>query len=125
MAPVLEVENLATHFALREGLVKAVDGVSFSIAPGEVLGLVGESGSGKSVTGFSIMGLVDPPGRVVEGSIRLEGRELVGLSESEMRGLRGRRPGVADHRAQGARAEVADPHRRLDRLTEPVCVFAR
>ncbi len=91
MAPVLEVENLATHFALREGLVKAVDGVSFSIAPGEVLGLVGESGSGKSVTGFSIMGLVDPPGRVVEGSIRLEGRELVGLSESEMRGLRGRR----------------------------------
>ncbi|MBL8590202.1 MAG: ABC transporter ATP-binding protein [Methylobacteriaceae bacterium] len=91
MAAVLEVENLATHFALREGLVKAVDGVSFSIAPGEVLGLVGESGSGKSVTGFSIMGLVDPPGRIVSGSIRLEGRELVGLSEDEMRGLRGRR----------------------------------
>jgi peptide/nickel transport system ATP-binding protein len=91
VAAVLEVDDLATHFALREGLVKAVDGVSFSIAPGEVLGLVGESGSGKSVTGFSIMGLVDPPGAIVSGSIRLEGRELVGLSENEMRGLRGRR----------------------------------
>src|SRR4051812_20207014 len=63
--PVLEVSNLATHFFTRAGVVKAVDGVSFALARGEVLGLVGESGSGKSVTGFSLLGLVDPPGRIV------------------------------------------------------------
>jgi peptide/nickel transport system ATP-binding protein len=68
-----------------------VDGVSFTLARGEILGLVGESGSGKSVTGFSLIGLVDPPGRVVGGSIRFDGRELVGLKPGEMRALRGRR----------------------------------
>ena len=88
--PVLEVDNLSTHFFTRDGVVRAVDGVSFTVAPGEVLGLVGESGSGKSVTGFSIMGLVDPPGRVVGGSIRLNGQELVGRSEAELRAVRGR-----------------------------------
>ena len=61
------VENLNTYFFTKAGVVKAVDGVGFSINRGEILGLVGESGSGKTVTGFSIMGLVDPPGRVVEG----------------------------------------------------------
>jgi peptide/nickel transport system ATP-binding protein len=90
-APVLAVENLATHFFTRAGIVKAVDGVSFSLAAGEILGLVGESGSGKSVTGFSLLGLVDAPGRIVSGSVRLEGRELVGLPERELRRLRGRR----------------------------------
>ena len=68
--PLLEVEGLRTHFFTRAGVVKAVDDVSFTVGRGEVLGLVGESGSGKSMTGFSIMGLVDPPGRVVDGSIR-------------------------------------------------------
>ena len=62
-----------THFDTRAGVVKAVDGVTFDVAAGEVVGLVGESGSGKSVTGFSILGLIDPPGRIVGGSIRLEG----------------------------------------------------
>src|SRR3546814_10007142 len=62
-APTLEVRDLATHFFTREGVVKAVDGVSFRVGKGEVLGLVGESGSGKTITGFSILGLVDPPGR--------------------------------------------------------------
>ncbi|HEX8165558.1 MAG TPA: ABC transporter ATP-binding protein [Beijerinckiaceae bacterium] len=90
-APVLAVENLATHFFTRAGVVKAADGVSFALAPGEVLGLVGESGSGKSVTGFSLLGLVDAPGKIVSGSIRLEGRELVGLPNHELRRLRGRR----------------------------------
>jgi peptide/nickel transport system ATP-binding protein len=88
-APVIEVSDLKTHFFTRAGQVKSVDGVSFSVAAGEVLGLVGESGSGKSVTGFSIMGLIDPPGRIISGSIKLNGKELVGLSEDEMRKVRG------------------------------------
>ncbi len=88
---VLAVENLRTHFFTRNGVVKAVDGVGFSVAPGEVLGLVGESGSGKTVTGWSILGLVDPPGRIVAGSIRLDGEELVGCPEERLRDYRGRK----------------------------------
>jgi peptide/nickel transport system ATP-binding protein len=88
---VLEVEGLVTEFATREGPLRAVNGVSLSLKPGEVLGLVGESGSGKSVTGYSILGLIDPPGRIAAGSVRFEGRELVGLPESELRALRGKR----------------------------------
>jgi peptide/nickel transport system ATP-binding protein len=89
--PLLEVQDLATHFFTRAGVVKAVDGVSFRLAAGEVLGLVGESGSGKSVTGFSLLGLIDPPGRIVSGSVRFEGRELVGLDLANLRRVRGRR----------------------------------
>jgi peptide/nickel transport system ATP-binding protein len=91
MPPLLVVDNLRTHFFTRAGIVKAVDGVSFSVQRGEVLGLVGESGSGKTVTGWSIVGLVDPPGRIVEGSVRLDGEELVGASEQSLRDCRGRR----------------------------------
>lgn len=91
MSPLLAVEGLRTHFFTKAGVVKAVDDVSFTLARGEVLGLVGESGSGKSITGYSIMGLVDPPGRVVEGSIRLDGRELTTLDAESMRKLRGNR----------------------------------
>ena len=87
--PVLAVADLKTHFFLRDGVVKAVDGVSFTVARGEVLGLVGESGSGKTVTGWSIIGVLDPPARIVEGSIRLAGEELVGLSEERLRHYRG------------------------------------
>ncbi|MDH3667188.1 MAG: ABC transporter ATP-binding protein [Paracoccaceae bacterium] len=86
---VLSVEGLQTHFFTRAGVVKAVDGVDFAIERGKVMGLVGESGSGKSVTGFSIIGLVDPPGRVVGGSIRFQGEELIGASDRRMRELRG------------------------------------
>lgn len=89
--PILEVSDLRTHFFTRAGVVKAVDGVSFSIGSGEIVGLVGESGSGKSVTGFSLLGLVDPPGRIVSGSIRLDGEEMIGRSWSDLRSLRGSR----------------------------------
>ncbi|MEE8308600.1 MAG: ABC transporter ATP-binding protein, partial [Gammaproteobacteria bacterium] len=87
----LEVEGLKTHFFMTEGVAKAVDGVSFSIGSGEILGLVGESGSGKSVTGFSILGLVDPPGRIVEGRVRFRGQDLLGLDEEALRKIRGAR----------------------------------
>ncbi len=87
---LLSVENLKTHFHTRAGVVKAVDDVSFTLEPGEVLGLVGESGSGKSVTGFSLLGLVDPPGRITGGRILFEGRDLVGLPETALREIRGR-----------------------------------
>ena len=85
----LQVDGLRTHFLTKDGVVKAVDDVSFQIDRGEVLGLVGESGSGKSVTGFSILGLVDPPGRIVGGRILFWGKDLVALPEAEWRDLRG------------------------------------
>ncbi len=90
-APLLAVRDLRTHFHTRAGVARAVDGVSFDLAPGEILGLVGESGSGKSVTGFSLLGLVDPPGRIAGGSVMFDGRDLVGLPAEAMRALRGRR----------------------------------
>jgi peptide/nickel transport system ATP-binding protein len=90
-APTLQVRNLRTHFATRAGVVKAVDDVSFTVARGEVLGLVGESGSGKTVTGFSIIGLIDPPGRITGGSILYQGQDLAKLTEPQMRALRGER----------------------------------
>ncbi len=88
---LLQVRGLATHFSTRTGLAKAVDGVSFNVAAGEIVGLVGESGSGKSVTGYSILGLIDPPGRIAAGSVRLEGEELIGMPHARLRTLRGRR----------------------------------
>jgi peptide/nickel transport system ATP-binding protein len=88
---LLRVEGLRTHFFTKAGVVKAVDDVSFTVGKGEVMGLVGESGSGKSMTGYSIMGLIDPPGRIVEGRIELGGRDLAALSAEELRHLRGNR----------------------------------
>src|SRR3954454_1599048 len=90
-SPTLEVRNLKTHFFTRAGVVKAVDDVSFTVERGKVLGLVGESGSGKSVTGFSIIGLVDPPGRIAGGQILFQGTDLASLDERAMRNLRGDR----------------------------------
>ncbi len=89
--PVLSVENLRTHFFTKAGIVKAVDDVSFTINKGEILGLVGESGSGKSMTGYSIMGLIDTPGRVVSGKIMLNGTEVSNYNNAQWRSLRGNR----------------------------------
>jgi peptide/nickel transport system ATP-binding protein len=90
-SPTLDVRNLRTHFFTSEGVVPAVDDVSFAVDAGRILGLVGESGSGKSVTGFSIMGLIDAPGRIVGGSILYKGHDIVKMSEREWRQLRGNR----------------------------------
>jgi peptide/nickel transport system ATP-binding protein len=88
--PLLEVEDLRTYFFTRDGIVRAVDGVSLSVGEGGTLAVVGESGCGKSVTSLSILRLVQsPPGRIVSGSIRFQGRDLLGLSEAEMRQIRG------------------------------------
>jgi oligopeptide transport system ATP-binding protein len=88
---LLEVEDLGTHFFTREGVVQAVDGVSFSLEKGKTLGIVGESGCGKSVTALSIMGLIPkPPARIVSGSVVFEGRDLTKLSDKELEDVRGR-----------------------------------
>jgi oligopeptide/dipeptide ABC transporter ATP-binding protein len=89
--PLLEVKGLKTYFYTEDGVVKAVDGVDFEVYPGEVLGLVGESGCGKSVSSFSILRLVSPPGKIVEGEIFFEGRDLLKLPESDMVHMRGDR----------------------------------
>ena len=88
-SPTIEVKDLKTYFFTKGGIAKAVDGVSFSVGRGKVLGLVGESGSGKTVTGFSILGLVDEPGRIVGGEILYRGENLVSASSDRMRELRG------------------------------------
>lgn len=86
---LLEVKNLHTYFFTNKGIVKAVQGVDFTVEAGKTLGIVGESGSGKSVTSFSILNLIDHPGRIVEGEINFNGKNLVGISNDEMRGIRG------------------------------------
>jgi len=86
---LLRVEDLHTHFTTDAGVARAVDGVSWEIGPGETLGLVGESGCGKSVSAFSILRLVDAPGRIAGGKILFKGRDLLALSKSEMRRVRG------------------------------------
>jgi peptide/nickel transport system ATP-binding protein len=90
----LEVRDLRVEFPTRRGTLRALDGVSFSIAPGEVLGVVGESGAGKSITGLAIIGLLEPPGRIGAGEVRLEGRRIDDLPSEELRKLRGRKIGV-------------------------------
>ncbi len=89
--PLLDVQNLKTYFFTEDGVVKAVDGVDFTVYPGEVMGLVGESGCGKSVTSLSIMRLIGIPGKVMEGEILFEGRDLLKFSEAEMVDMRGNR----------------------------------
>jgi peptide/nickel transport system ATP-binding protein len=91
---ILEVRRLKVQFPTRRGTLTAVDEVSLSIAPGEVLGLVGESGAGKTLTGLAIIGLLEPPGRIAGGEVRLEGRRIDNLPHEELRRVRGRQIGV-------------------------------
>lgn len=90
MSAALEVRGLTTQFSTRKGDVTAVNDVSFSVQPGRILGLVGESGSGKSVTGFSIMGLIDAPGKITAGQVMVQGTDMRGMSLEEQRKMRGR-----------------------------------
>jgi oligopeptide/dipeptide ABC transporter ATP-binding protein len=125
--PLLEVRNLKTYFFTEDGVVKAVDGVDFSVYPGEVLGLVGESGCGKSVTSFSIMRLVGVPGKIIEGEIFLEGKNLLLLSEAEMVKMRGYRMSMIFQQPQSSLnpvfkvadqvAEVLQIHQGMDKET--------
>ena len=89
MTKALDVRNLTTRFETRKGMVTAVNGVSFSVDRGRIMGLVGESGSGKSVTGFSILGLIDKPGRITDGAVLVEGEDLRSLKPEALRKLRG------------------------------------
>jgi oligopeptide/dipeptide ABC transporter ATP-binding protein len=100
--PLLEVKNLKTYFYTEDGTVRAVDGVDFSVYPGEVLGIVGESGCGKSVTSLSIMRLISVPGKIVEGEINFDGKNLVTASEEEMMQVRGNRISMIFQQPQSA-----------------------
>jgi peptide/nickel transport system ATP-binding protein len=92
--PILSVRDLKVGFPTRRGTLIAVDGVSFDVAPGEVLGVVGESGAGKSLTGAAVIGLIEPPGRMLDGEVYLGGRRIDTLPPAEMRKVRGRRIGM-------------------------------
>ena len=91
---LLQVKNLVVEFPSRHGTLRALDEISFEIAPGEILGVVGESGAGKSLTGASIIGLLEPPGRVASGQIMLQGQRIDNLSNDQMRSIRGRKIGA-------------------------------
>lgn len=94
MTKLLELKNLVVEFPSRHGTLRALDGISFEIAPGEILGVVGESGAGKSLTGASIIGLLEPPGRITSGEIILKGQRIDNLSNDQMRSIRGRKIGA-------------------------------
>src|SRR6187551_2017646 len=94
MTPVLSVRDLKVEFPTRRGTLTAIDGVSFDIAPGEVLGVVGESGAGKSITGTAVIGLIEPPGRIAGGQVLLKGQRIDNLPQEQLRKIRGKRIGM-------------------------------
>jgi peptide/nickel transport system ATP-binding protein len=115
---LLEVRDLTVHFDTEDGLVEAVDGVTFTVRSGEILGVVGESGSGKSVTALALLRLIRPPGRIVQGAVRFEGTDLVGLSEDEMRAVRGTRIAMVFQSPRTALNPVLTVGRQISRLFE-------
>ena len=94
MAPLLEVRNLTVEFPTRRGVLRAIDDISFAIAPGEILGVVGESGAGKSLTGAAVIGLLEPPGRIGGGQVLLDGKRIDNLGPDRMRAIRGKQIGA-------------------------------
>ncbi len=120
--PVLSVRNLIVEFPTRRGVLRAIDDLSFDIAPGEVLGVVGESGAGKSLTGAAIIGLLEPPGRVAGGEIRLGGERIDNLSPERMRTIRGKRIGMI---FQDPLTSLNPLYRIGDQLTETILTHER
>jgi oligopeptide/dipeptide ABC transporter ATP-binding protein len=120
--PLLEVKNLKTYFYTEDGVVKAVDGVDFYVNPGEVLGLVGESGCGKSVTALSIMRLIGVPGKIVEGEIFFEEKDLVKAPEKEMMHIRGNRISMIFQQPQSALNPV---FRAGDQISEVLSIHQK
>ena len=115
--PVLSVRNLQVEFKTRRRALHAIDGVSFDIAKGEVLGVVGESGAGKSVTGSAVIGLIDPPGRIAGGEVRLSGLRIDNLPPERMRRIRGKRIGMV---FQDPLTSLDPVYRIGDQLTETI-----
>jgi peptide/nickel transport system ATP-binding protein len=116
--PLLEVSGLRTSFATRDGIVRAVDGISFSVDRGEIMGLVGESGCGKSVTSLSIMRLVPPPGRTEAGTVIFEGRDLLTLSPEQMRSVRGQQLAMIFQQPTSSLNPVWDVGRQIGETLE-------
>jgi len=118
VSDLLEVRDLAVHFATDRGVVEAVDGVGFTVRAGEMLGLVGESGSGKSVTAMALLRLIRPPGRIVRGEVRFEGEDLLALSEEQLRSVRGARISMVFQSPRTALNPVLTVGRQIARLFE-------
>ncbi len=117
---VLEVEGLKTYFYTLRGIVRAVDGVSFSLKRGETMGLAGESGCGKSTVAWSLLGLVPPPGRIVEGSIKIDGMDITKMTEEEIRAkVRWKKISMV---FQGAMNALSPVHKVGDQITEPLII---
>src|SRR6266550_58299 len=116
--PLLEVAGLRTSFATRDGIVRAVDGISFSVDRGEIMGLVGESGCGKSVTSLSIMRLVPPPGRIEAGTVTFEGRDLLKLRSEQMRSIRGQQLAMIFQQPTSSLNPVWDVGRQIGETLE-------
>src|ERR1700751_5623141 len=120
---ILEVENLRTYFYMRGGIIRAVNGVSFSLNQGETMGIVGESGSGKSVTCYSILGLIPkPPGKIVSGHASFGGVDLLNCSDQQLRQIRGRRISMIFQDPMTS----LNPYMRIsDQVIEPLQVHER
>src|SRR5437764_8477245 len=124
--PLLEVKELHTEFRTGAGVVRAVDGISYTVDPGETVAIVGESGSGKSVSALSVMRLIpDPPGRITGGEVWFAGRDLMTLSEEEMRRMRGREVGMVFQEPMTSLHPVLKIGRQMTEPVEQPCAMDR